>query len=55
MAVAISALLSAAGRTTSPASRYARMTAGPAISNASPGSTKMPLPIIAPMETVTTA
>ncbi|ERG88380.1 MAG: hypothetical protein J07HX5_00524 [halophilic archaeon J07HX5] len=49
IAVAISAFESAAGSTTNADSTYARITAGPAFLNPSAGSTKMPLPIIAPM------
>jgi hypothetical protein len=49
IAVAISDFERAAGTTSSPASAYARITAGPAISKASAGRMKIPLPIIAPM------
>ena len=55
MAVAISDLLSAAGRTIAPARRKASITLGPVILAARPGSTKIPLPIIAPMLMVNTA
>jgi len=55
MAVAISAFERAAGRTTTPARKNAMTTEGPVILNASPGSTNMPEPIIAPMEIVSTA
>lgn len=55
MAVAISDCDSAAGITTMPARKNASTTDGPAILNASPGSTKMPDPIIAPIEIVNTA
>jgi hypothetical protein len=55
IAVAISAFDSTAGITSRPARKYATTTAGPAIFAASPGSTKMPLPIMAPTLTVRTA
>jgi hypothetical protein len=55
IAVAISDCDSAAGSTTNPARKNARITDGPAISKASPGNTNIPDPIIAPIEIVRTA
>ncbi len=55
MAVAISDCDCAAGITTRPARKNASITDGPAILNASPGNTKMPDPIIAPIEIAKTA